>query len=157
MTSIFSKDVIFSSKCHEKMSFESESRIHICSYVFQSTLTKTDVFLKVRHSHKSPPKCTNYTWKDDFFKKRCLWRSSPFQKSYQFSHLMDAFWQNRPPFERWHLSYKTSIDLKLVRSGWIWNLSVKFLSEFCRILNSVGNYWQSDQNHVPMFCFFYFY
>ena len=33
-------------------------------------------------------------------------------------------------------------------------LSVKFRSEFCRILNSVGNYCQSDQNQVPMFCFF---
>jgi hypothetical protein len=31
--------------------------------------------------------------------------------------------------------------------------SFKFWSEFCRILNSVGNYCQSDQNNVLMFCF----
>ena len=38
----------------------------------------------------------------------------------------------------------------------IFNLSFEFRSEFCRILNSDGNYCQSHQNHVPMFCFLYF-
>ena len=33
-------------------------------------------------------------------------------------------------------------------------LSFKFRSEFHRILNSVGNYFQSEQNHVPLFWFF---
>ena len=121
MTSVFVEDDIFSSKWYQKTSFESERRIHINSYVFWTTLMKIDVILKVRHSHKSPPKCTNYTWKDDFFKKRHLWRSSPFQKSCLFSRLTDAFRQNGPLFERYHLSYITSIDLKLVRSGQIWN------------------------------------
>ena len=117
MTSIFSKDVLFSSKWYKKTSFESERRNHIYSYVTRTTLTKTDVFLKVRHSHKIRPKWTTYTRKDDFLKKRRLWRRSPFQKSRSFSRSTDAFWQNWPPFERCPFSYKTSVDLKLVRSG----------------------------------------
>ena len=68
MTSVFSKDVVFSSKWYQKMSFESKRRNNIYSYMFPTTLTKTDIFLKVSHSHKSPPKWTNYTWKDDLKK-----------------------------------------------------------------------------------------
>ncbi len=94
MTSVFSKDVLFSSKWYPMTSFESKRRNHIYSYVWRTTLSNLDVFLKVRHSHKSPPKWTNYTRKDDFFKKRRLWRSSPFQKSRPFSRLTDAFWRN---------------------------------------------------------------
>ncbi len=40
------------------MSFKSIRINHISSYVFRTTLTKTDIFLKVSHSHKSPPKWT---------------------------------------------------------------------------------------------------
>ncbi len=117
MSSVFSKDVLFSSIWYQKTSFESERISYIYSYVFRTTLTKTDVFLKVRHSHKSPPKWTTYTRKDDLLKKRRLWRRSPFQNSRPFPRLKDAFWQNWPPFERCPLSYKTSVDLKLIRSG----------------------------------------
>jgi hypothetical protein len=52
----FLKRRFFSSKWYQKTSFESSRRNHIYSYVFRTTLTIADVFLKVSHSHKSPPK-----------------------------------------------------------------------------------------------------
>jgi hypothetical protein len=116
MTSIFSKDVFFSSKWYQKTSFQSKRRNHIDSYVFRTPLTRADVFLKVSHSHKSPPKRTTYTWYYDFFKKRRLWRNRPFQKSRLFSHGTDAFSRNWHPFENVRF---------LKRHPLIWNSSVQ--------------------------------
>ena len=73
MTSILSKDIIFSSKWYQRTSFKYECRNYIYSYVDRMTLTTKNVFWKDVHSHKSPPKWTTYTWwdyfKKDFFKE----------------------------------------------------------------------------------------